>query len=169
MVILQTMGWFLENPNHGYYYNQHSHRLVHTCRKSPPLNWSYNNTTRWKANKVAWATLWSIFADSCGSLSQFINPLLLGQRGLELNVCCLPPRKLWEDVFSSVCLSVCSWGAHRGDLITQGPPPPWPCCLNSLVRGRVSHLSSSFRLMAVSKSTLVFTYSHRSGFPSKNL
>ena len=26
MVILQTMGWFLENPNHGYFYNQHSHR-----------------------------------------------------------------------------------------------------------------------------------------------
>ena len=31
--------------------------LVHTCRKSPSLNWSYNNTTRWKANKVVWATL----------------------------------------------------------------------------------------------------------------
>ena len=30
---------------------------MHTCRKSPSLNWSYNNTTRWKANKVAWATL----------------------------------------------------------------------------------------------------------------
>ena len=53
MVILQTMDWFLENPNHGYYYNQHSPRLVYTCRKSPSLNWSYNNTTRWKANKVA--------------------------------------------------------------------------------------------------------------------
>ena len=30
---------------------------MHTCRKSPSLNWSYNNTTRWKANKVAWATV----------------------------------------------------------------------------------------------------------------
>ena len=29
---------------------------MHTCRKSPSLNWSYNNTTRWKANKVVWAT-----------------------------------------------------------------------------------------------------------------
>ena len=61
MVILQTMGWFLENPNHGYFYNQHSHRLVHTCRKSPSLNWSYNNTTRWKANKVAPITLISYY------------------------------------------------------------------------------------------------------------
>ena len=57
MVILQTMGWFLKNPNHGYFYNQHSHRLVHTCRKSPSLNWSYNNTMKWKANKVAPVTV----------------------------------------------------------------------------------------------------------------
>ena len=63
MVILQTMGWFLENPNHGYYYNQHSHRLVHTCRKSPSLNWSYNNTTRWKANKVF--SLLSVSVSEC--------------------------------------------------------------------------------------------------------
>ena len=42
MVILQTMGWFLENPNHGYFYNQHSHRLVlmslHTCYLSLPFS-----------------------------------------------------------------------------------------------------------------------------------
>ena len=44
------MGWFLENPNHGYFYNQHSHRLVHTCRKSPPLNlFVFVIAVKWKA------------------------------------------------------------------------------------------------------------------------
>ena len=61
MVILQTMGWFLENPNHGYFYNQLSHTLVHTCWKSPILHWSYNNTTRWKVNKVAPITFRPVF------------------------------------------------------------------------------------------------------------
>ena len=57
MVILQTMGWFLENPNHGYYYNQHSHRLVHTCRKSPPLNlFVFVIAVKWKAIKLVPAT-----------------------------------------------------------------------------------------------------------------
>ena len=32
---------------------------MHTCRKSPSFNWSYNNTTRWKANKVASVTYFS--------------------------------------------------------------------------------------------------------------
>ena len=53
MVILQTMGWFLENPNRGCFYNRHSHTLVHTCWNSPILHWSYNNTMKWKVNKVA--------------------------------------------------------------------------------------------------------------------
>ena len=57
MVILQTMGWFLENPNHGYYYNQHSHRLVYTCRKSPPLNlFVFVIAVKWKAIKLVPAT-----------------------------------------------------------------------------------------------------------------
>ena len=61
MVILQTMGWFLENPNHGYYYNQPSHRLVHTCRKSPPLNlFVFVITVKWKAIKLVPATFISI-------------------------------------------------------------------------------------------------------------
>ena len=70
---LQTMGWFLESPNPGYFYNKHSHRLVlislHTCRKSPSLNWSYNNTTKWKANKVAPITLlcmWGVGGKNIG-------------------------------------------------------------------------------------------------------
>ena len=55
MVILQTMGWFLENPNHGYFYNQHSHRLVHTCRKSPPLNlFVFVIAVKWKAINSYW-------------------------------------------------------------------------------------------------------------------
>ena len=31
--------------------------LVHTCWNSPILHWSYNNTTKWKVNKVARAIL----------------------------------------------------------------------------------------------------------------
>ena len=43
-------GLILGKSQSGYFYNQHSHRLMlislHTCRKSPSLNWSYSNTTK---------------------------------------------------------------------------------------------------------------------------
>ena len=43
-------GLILGKPNHGYFYNQHSHRLVHTCRTSPPLNlFVFVIAVKWKA------------------------------------------------------------------------------------------------------------------------
>ena len=48
----------MENPNHGYFYNQHSHRLVHTCRKSPPLNlFVFVIAVKYKSNKLVPATI----------------------------------------------------------------------------------------------------------------
>ena len=51
MVILQTMGWFLENLNHGYFYNKHSHRLMlislHTCCLSLPFIRDNKSSMKW--------------------------------------------------------------------------------------------------------------------------
>ena len=45
------MGWFLENPNHGYFYNQHSHRLMlislHTCCLSLPFIRDNKSSVKW--------------------------------------------------------------------------------------------------------------------------
>ena len=72
MVFLPTMGWW-KNPNHGYFYNQHSHRLVlislHTCCLSLSFIRDNKSSMKWKAIKLVLATCRRLIFKSKGQVT----------------------------------------------------------------------------------------------------
>ena len=100
-----------KTPNHGYFYNQHSHRLVHTCRKSPILHWSYNNTNEMKS-KQSCAGYSKLVYVSSFDIFQSFN---LNWQGDHIEV--VSP----ELVFTSylyICVNECFLVKHWMDLVS---------------------------------------------------
>ena len=53
------LAWAKQDADIMFPHSMHPNIIIqpHTCWKSSTLNWSYNNTTKWKANKVAPVTV----------------------------------------------------------------------------------------------------------------